>query len=424
MRRTAMLVSMVLAVAMMAMAGIRDDIKKNPLKGGSHYFAYPDSALPALTPAPEGYKPFFINHYGRHGSRWLIDGNQYVVPVTELEKGERNGKLTQRGRQLLAHLRTVKLASTKRLGELSDKGAEQHQRIARRMYENFPEVFAGDAPIDARSTVVIRCILSMQNETDMLKSLNPNLRITTDASNHDMYYMNCHDTVVARLRREVAPLYEDFRSRHLNPKHMLGVLFTDKKFVADSIDGLALMTNLYEVAANLQSHHAFDGMYMLDVFSDDELFELWSCTNVDWYLKVANTPLTDHRVVYCQRNLLTDFIEAADRALALGRNSATLRFGHDSVVLPTACLMGINGADFSTDDLEEVADNWCSTDFIPMAGNIQLVYYRKAGSDDVLVKVLMNEREATLPITTDIAPYYHWSEVRAYFMDVLADMPR
>ena len=31
-----MLVSMVLAVAMMAMAGIRDDIKKNPLKGGSH----------------------------------------------------------------------------------------------------------------------------------------------------------------------------------------------------------------------------------------------------------------------------------------------------------------------------------------------------------------------------------------------------
>ena len=36
----------------------------------------------------------------------------------------------------------------------------------------------------------------------------------------------------------------------------------------------------------------------------------------------------------------------------------------------------------------------------------------------------MNEREATLPIATDIAPYYHWSEVRAYFMDVLADMPR
>ena len=86
--------------------------------------------------------------------------------------------------------------------------------------------------------------------------------------------------------------------------------------------------------------------------------------------------------------------------------------------------MGINGADFSTDDLEEVADNWCCTDFIPMAGNIQLVYYRKAGSDDVLVKVLMNEREATLPIATDIAPFYHWSEVRAYFMDVLADMPR
>ncbi|MBP5721606.1 MAG: histidine-type phosphatase, partial [Bacteroidales bacterium] len=28
-----------------------------------------DFDVPALTPAPEGYKPFYISHYGRHGSR-------------------------------------------------------------------------------------------------------------------------------------------------------------------------------------------------------------------------------------------------------------------------------------------------------------------------------------------------------------------
>ena len=26
--------------------------------------------VPALTPAPKGYDPFYLSHYGRHGSRY------------------------------------------------------------------------------------------------------------------------------------------------------------------------------------------------------------------------------------------------------------------------------------------------------------------------------------------------------------------
>ena len=100
---------------------------------------------------------------------------------------------------MLDTLRMVRTAATNRLGELSDIGAEQHQGIARRMFRNFPEVFAGNGKrIDARSTIVIRCILSMQNETDMLKSLNPYLDIHTDASQADMHYMHYDDPVVGK----------------------------------------------------------------------------------------------------------------------------------------------------------------------------------------------------------------------------------
>jgi hypothetical protein len=36
---------------------------------------------------------------------------------------------------------------------------------------------------------------------------------------------------------------------------------------------------------------------------------------------------------------------------------------------------------------------------------------------------LLNEREATLPVKTDVAPYYHWIDVRDYFIDKLSRQP-
>ena len=44
-----------------------------------------------------------------------------------------------------------------------------------------------------------------------------------------------------------------------------------------------------------------------------------------------------------------------------------------------------------------------------------MIYYRKDFDDqDILIKVLLNEREARLPITTDCYPYYHWLDFRRY----------
>lgn len=49
----------------------RQEIKKNPRVSASGYLAYPGPQH-RLTPAPKGYKPFYLSHYGRHGSRYLI----------------------------------------------------------------------------------------------------------------------------------------------------------------------------------------------------------------------------------------------------------------------------------------------------------------------------------------------------------------
>ena len=426
MRRFFIFVAVAVLGALALQAGVRDDLKAHPKMSANNYQAYPDSVLPALTAAPAGYEPFFINHYGRHGSRWLINEKKYTYPLQMLEKGERNGKLTRRGQEVLNILRQVHEASRGRLGELSDIGAEQHQRIARRMYQNFPQVFKDGAPIVARSTVVIRCILSMQNEVDVLASLNPRLRITTDASQATMYYMNYSDSVVKPLRTSKKGLVDSCMKKWINPKGMLKKLFNDQKFARDSIDDARkMMVYLMEVTGNMQSHHQFEKVNLYDLFSADDIYSVWRYNNAFWYINSGETPLTQCRVDYMEANLLRNFIEDADKATTDNDRTpgASLRFGHESVVLPLCCLMGLNGADYRTTDLENLDKYWQTYKFFPMAANIQFVYFRKAGSDDILMLPLLNEHEATLPVPTDVAPYYHWSDVRDYFIDKLSRQP-
>ena len=413
---------------MCLMAGVRDDFKANPKLSANNYQAYPVDGFPTLTAAPAGYEPFFINHYGRHGSRWLINGEKYSFPVELLEKGQSEGKLTRRGEEVLQILREVNEASKGRLGELSDVGHEQHQGIARRMFQNFPQVFQDGASVVARSTVVIRCILSMQNEVDILASLNPRLHITTDASQATMYYMNYSDSVVKPLRSEMKPTLKKYFEKWVNPKGMLKRLFKDQRWVNEQLtpeDARWMMLALFDVVGNMQSHHLFENVNLYDLFSADDIYNVWRYNNVYWYVLSGETPLTQCRVDYMEANLLRNFIEDADRAITSDnpKPGASLRFGHESVVLPLCCLMGLNGADYRTTDLETLDQHWQTYKIFPMAANIQFVYFRKPGSDDVLMLPLLNEHEATLPVETDVAPYYHWSDVRDYFIDKLSRQP-
>ncbi len=159
--------SVFLAVAaLLALAGTpQEDIVARLSRSAANMALYPDDNLPELTPAPDGYEAFYIDHYGRHGSRWLTRDSAYLRPVFALECARNDSLLTEQGERLLATLRRVSAAAYLRAGELSDRGALQHRRIAQRMYENFPSVFTDDARIDARSTVARRCILTMQNAT-------------------------------------------------------------------------------------------------------------------------------------------------------------------------------------------------------------------------------------------------------------------
>lgn len=401
----------------------KEEIENNVYLSASNYLAYPGPQK-ELTKAPKGLKPFYISHYGRHGSRFLISDNDYDIAMNALTKGEKDGKLTPLGKETLQKVRTLVFRADKRHSELTPLGHQQHRDIARRMYERFPEVFAGDVHVDAKSTVVIRCILSMENELQQLLLLNPKLQITQDASYYDMPYMNHSDKVISEQKNNTAVkmAYYDYYQRMIDYKPIIARLFTSVEYAEEHFDVYEVIARLFKMASNIQSTESRHDISLYNVFTNDEIYKLWKVTNAYWYLKFGAAPQNGGYSPFSQRYLLKNIIEKADSAIALPRPGATLRFGHETMVLPLTCLLGLNGYDrkiSNVDDIEK--EGWINYRVFPMAANIQFIFYRKNESDkDVLVKVLLNENEATLPIASDMAPLYHWSDIRKYYLDKIA----
>ena len=289
------------------------------------------------------------------------------------------------------------------------------------MTENFPEIFVPGTHVDAKSTVIIRCILSMANEIAELQRICPELIVTCDASRTTQKILayNSTDTIARKLGRDAEKRYgEEFEKNHSDHSAFIAKIFNDPQFVADSLDEKQVFGDVFDIVVNTQSHDDQPDLY--DVFTEDELNNEWLNHNASWYLTAGNTSLTNNRVPYNQRVLLRNFVESADTAMVSPRLSANLRFGHESIVLPLTILMGLNGSDIDTTDLESVASKWRNYEIFPMGSNIQMIFYRPAANpaltpDEVLVKVLLNEEEATLPLTPVSGPYYRWKDLRDSF---------
>lgn len=398
----------------------REEIMADLHRSASNYLAYPEPDGVKYTAAPKGYEPFYISHYARHGSRWLIGKDEYSAPVRRLRRAQRDGVLTTAGEKALVILDSVERMSRGRLGELSPLGHRQHQGIARRMFRNFPQVFAGDVSVNARSTVVIRCILSMQAECLALQALNPKLRFTTDASRHDMYYMNYEqDEELAKYRRtpEISSIRSTFWKATVDSKPFVKRLISSDDYIRDSVNCDALMSCIFDVCSNMQSLDTELDLYWL--FTPEECYQLWRNNNLRWYINYGSSPLTKGKMPFYETNLLRNIIETADTCVAQEHPGATLRFGHEVVIYPLASLMELGDCGKPYTEPETLEERIRNYKIFPMASNIQLVFFRKKGCNDVLVKAMLNEHEMTLPIPSSLAPYYHWKDLRAYYLDKL-----
>lgn len=393
----------------------------DPLYYYELYRPYPVERIADNTPAPKGYKPFYISHLGRHGSRWNVLRRLYDEPLALFAEAHRAGELTATGERFYADWQRIAADAQGRYGDLSPLGAEEHRGIANRMYHSYPEVFTTHkgkpAHIDCRSTTVPRCILSMASFAGELARLAPEADIAMEASAANAHYLAAFADLNS-IKDEAKPLSDSVRRANMpDQQRFIRSLFRDGSRMAASIkDTNDFMYDMYLANAILAATPHTGILTLEYLFTTNELAVLWRCSNMRRYILTGPSAHFVDAVRGGAKPLVRNIIESADRAIATGDEQATLRFGHDVTIIPLVNLLGIECGSTVTDDYATIGYKWQVDVVTPMASNVQMVFFRnKAG--DVLVKVLFCEREQRLdkavgePVN---GCYYHWKDIRNY----------
>ena len=397
MNRYSLIAIGVLCFATVQAQTTKEEMLANLQKTGGNNMVYQTDFKPQ-TPAPKGYKPFYISHYGRHGSRYHYSGFDYTMFQRMMKSAYDANALTDAGKDLYNRVNRLCDDGVNRAGDLTRTGFKQHQGIAERMVNSFPEVFADNANIVVKSSTSHRVLCSMDAFMQKVMAMRPTLNVTTESSKRIMHYINNEerDSVTRYLNRT-----DGFRKANdaidhalIHPERLIKQVFADTAYVRTKVNAHQFMRKLFDLQCNMQNVDELDFDFS-DFFTPDEMFDNWQCTNV-----------------YC-----------ADAALAGNGVSANLRFGHDTGLAPLASLMQLEGTTAQVTDFSELYKVWCDYKIIPMGGNVQMIFYKSDKEKDILVKIMLNENEVKLPLESKTAPYYKWSDVEAYYRDILSKIP-
>lgn len=361
------------------------------------------------TPPPDGFKPFYVSHYGRHGSRRT--GNSPIEARNVLKEAQRTGTLTDKGRELLADIEKVAEAHDHMMGDLTWRGAEEHRTLARRMFRRFPAVFAGRRRIRSRSTVYPRVLLSQTNFTLTLKDLAPKLEfdfITGERYQRILnppYFAKDRNYVVAKAKE----LVDALANETIPMERFIKRFFTDPSVVEKPVK---FARRVFDSASNCQClRYELGGLNMYHFFEADELAALSRCLEAEMYARMGNSEELGNHLLTATKPLLADFLKRAEEAISDDRIAADFRFGHDNGLWPLAGLLRLEGPG----DCVPLAESYklCPTwKWMCMAANLQMVFYRN-DNGDVLVKILWNEREMTVRALAPYkAPYYKWNDLK------------
>lgn len=397
------------------------EIAASPDKAAGLYYKYPVTKS-QNTKAPKGFKPFYISHYGRHGSRYLVEPSHYGKPYEILEQADKAGALTDFGKDVMNRLAIIKEDAAGREGELTQIGVKQHHDIAQRMYKSFPEVFAGEPVLSARSTTVMRCAHSMAAFCEGLKELKPSLNIPRESGKRYMKYLANVSPQGAAFTKRDSPSSKrstEFAKEVTEADRLMTAIFKDGDYIeTNKIDGKELMRSLFLIATDVPNTEC--EVRLDDLFTPEERFKLWKNFNYHYYNHISNPTSAQGAILDNARPLLANIVASADEAIASGKNGADFRFGHDSCIVPLLGLMKVDGCYGSTDDPHELHKIYADYKISPMAANLQMIFFHNK-KGEVIVKLLLNEREVGIPVETDMYPFYKWDDAKNYFNKILSE---
>ena len=404
-----LLVAAVAFFPLQAQRSTLQEVEADIERTGGVHFLYPMDQ-PAPTGAPKGYKPFYVSHLGRHGARFALGGTVYREILDVWTHAKEKGRLTPEGEKFYEAYLELYPALARREGILTEKGQEQHRYIASQLYKYYPAVFKGATQARAVSTESHRVIVSMFSFLDQLGRLDKDFTYKASYGQpHQAYLLPPVIDSGAERGGEAAVKFKRFRDALVDTDAILGRWFT--KTSKRVTDKYRFCYDMHTMLSTLDNLDVPVPEVLYGLFTPEERYALWRVNNYRDYQIVGPSPDTQNLRVQAMKALLEDIVTKAEEDWEEGVQ-LRLRFAHDSTLMPLLSLLGVNGMDERVENPYEVENYWRNYD-VPMAANLQLVFFRSKKNPEILFQLLLNGREATLPLEM-AAPgsFYRWNDLK------------
>ena len=154
-----------------------------------------------------------------------------------------------------------------------------------------------------------------------------------------------------------------------------------------------------------------------DMFTHEERCLLWEADSYRFFCSKGPDDMQGGRQWAFVWTLAQDILDGYDEDMAEGR-SARLRFGHDIAIMSLMTLLDIDGWSTPAPTPHAAKDLW--QDYrVPMGSNVQFIFYRNR-KGHVLVRFMDDEQDVRFPIPSATAPYYDWTDLRAFIEQRIA----
>lgn len=391
------------------------------------------------TAVPAGYQAFYIDHIGRHGSRYLSKSKYEDIAYSVLTLAEKNNQLTDMGKSLLKQITRINALNRNHYGELTDLGRKDISLISQRMLNNYPTVFKGQK-IEVISSTSPRAKETAEIFVKPFKANYPDIHIFQPPENKQTLlrffeYSPAYDgykksknikaalksleraTKTADMSQDVARLIftADFIHQLNN-----GVVLSEKSSIKTADFVIAIYQLYQELLSFSPETLAGNHLDFSDYFTQDQLVWFNTVVTAKNFLQIG--PAFDVKGIQVKiaAPLLLDMLKTADKAITDKNVDANLRFAHAETVSPLATLLELEGAYTAVNSVEDYPSVWQAERIIPMGANIQWIFYQSnQPNQPILIKVMLNEREVHLPLPTNNFPYYQWDAVKQYYKNKL-----
>lgn len=426
-RITSLILALLLSVVAFAQSpeAIFESISKYPNLAYPVASTYPGIPLGEIAAAPEGFEPFYFSLTGRHGSRYDLNDKYFKKALNIFHKADSLGILTADGKLLLKKIKEVYDAQQGNDGELAPLGFEQWNGIGERAYKNFGKVFESGS-LEGKSSVSLRCIFSMASFNNAIKGKVPSIKIAQHARKSDLWMLRplVNDPAYPEDVKEAIKEQKKGAKWHEEQKAWEKSCDVSAFISKVTTDPEALVKKCGEKRAFTIGRYVFITLVFADnfglgdremlarLFTTKELYGFYVYQTAKWVngsIGRGDEYVEAHQAY--MRPLVEDILNKAEEAIK-GKNPdvANIRFTHDSYMGPLYAVMGYEGCVPQwNENLELATTSFNHGAVVPMASNLQIILYRnKQGK--VLVRSLLNERDAYLPIKSKTAPFYTWKE--------------